>query len=265
MTRAFVLSVLLTLLAVACTSESEQVDVEAERNAVLAADRAWSETPPDIDRFVSYFTRNGVFLAGGAPPAEGLEAIRSDASELFGSPGFALSWSASMADMSAGGDLGYTIGSYEITSNDPAGNPVTRPGKYVTVWKKQADGQWKVAVDAPSENQPPQAPTASFELAQDSVELDPQHYQVVFENDQVRILRITYGPNEKSVMHEHPAGVAVFLSDDQHWRFTAPDGTTEEETRKIGEAIWTEAGKHLPENLTDQTHDVILVELKTNP
>ena len=120
-----------------------------------------------------------------------------------------------------------------------------------------------LAVGCTSESE--QVDAASFELAQDSVELDPQHYQVVFENDQVRILRITYGPNEMSVMHEHPAGVAVFLSDDQPWRFTAPEGTTEEETRKIGEAIWTEAGKHLPENLTDQTHDVIRVELKTNP
>ncbi len=104
----------------------------------------------------------------------------------------------------------------------------------------------------------------SLELAQDSVEIDPQHYQVVFENDQVRVLRITYGPNEKSKLHEHPAGVGVSLTDNQHWRFTAPDGTTEEQTHKIGEAIWAEAGKHLPENLTDQTHEVVLVELKAN-
>ena len=264
MTRTCVLPVLLTLLAVACAPEGDQVNVEAERNAVLAADAAWSETPPDVDRFVSYFTRDGIFLVGGAPPAEGAEAIRSDISDLFDTPGFSLSWSASKADVSASGDLGYTIGSYEITSNDPAGNPVTRPGKYLTVWKKQEDGQWKVAVDAPSENQPPPAPTVSLELAQDSVEIDPQHYQVVFENDQVRVLRITYGPNEKSKMHEHPAGVGVFLTDNQHWRFTAPDGTTEEQTHKIGESIWAEAGKHLPENLTDQTHEVVLVELKAN-
>ncbi len=150
MTRACVLPVLLALPVVACTSQGEQVDVGAERNAVLAADQAWSETPPDVDRFVSYFTRDGVSLVGGAPPAEGLEAIRSDVAELFGSPGFALSWSASEADVSACGDLGYSIGSYEITSNDPAGNPVTRPGKYVTVWTKQADGSggWRWTLPA---------------------------------------------------------------------------------------------------------------------
>jgi glycine betaine/choline ABC-type transport system substrate-binding protein len=38
-------------------------------------------------------------------------------------------------------------------------------------------------------------------------------YRVTFENDQVRLLRINYGPNEKSVMHEHPNSIAVFLTD----------------------------------------------------
>ena len=52
-------------------------------------------------------------------------------------------------------------------------------------------------------------------LAQDAVKVDPKHYKVEFENDQVRVLRITYGPHEKSVMHEHPANVAVFLTDGQ--------------------------------------------------
>jgi ketosteroid isomerase-like protein len=257
------ITVLLGLLLVACT-EGPQVDVEAERDAVLAADRAWSETAPDVDGFVSYFTPSGILQVGGVPPAEGLGEIRSDISELFSAPGFALSWSASTADVSACGDLAYTVGSYRIRSNDPAGNPLTRPGKYLTVWKKQADGQWKVAVDAPSENQPPPpSPPAPFELAQDSVELDSEHYQVAFENDRVRVLRILYGPGEKSVMHEHPAGVAVFLTDNQSWRFALPDGTTEEETGKAGGVSWNDAVTHLPENLADQPTEVILVELKT--
>jgi len=40
--------------------------------------------------------------------------------------------------------------------------------------------------------------------AQDAVKVDGKHYKVMFENDQVRVLHITYGPGEKSVMHEHP-------------------------------------------------------------
>jgi hypothetical protein len=50
-------------------------------------------------------------------------------------------------------------------------------------------------------------------VAQDPTQVDAKHYKVTFENDQVRILRITYGPHEKSVMHEHPISIAVFLAD----------------------------------------------------
>ena len=98
-------------------------------------------------------------------------------------------------------------------------------------------------------------------LAQDPVEVDPDHYKVEFENDQVRVLRITYGPNEKSVMHDHPEGVAVYLSD-LKGQFTLPDGQTVEEEGKAGEAVWTDAGPHLPQNITDQPFELILVELK---
>jgi hypothetical protein len=64
-------------------------------------------------------------------------------------------------------------------------------------------------------------------MAQDPVKVDPKHYKLEFENDQVRVLRITYGPHEKSVMHEHPASVAVFLTDGQA-KFTLPDGKTQD-------------------------------------
>jgi len=101
-------------------------------------------------------------------------------------------------------------------------------------------------------------------MAQDPVKVDPKHYKMEFENAQVRVLRIKYGPHEKSVMHEHPAGVAVFLTD-QHTKFTLPDGKTEEGHGKAGETTWTAGGKHLPENLSDKAFELILVELKTKP
>ena len=50
-------------------------------------------------------------------------------------------------------------------------------------------------------------------FAQDAVKVDPKHYTVLSENDRVRILKVHYGPHEKSVMHSHPDTVAVFLSD----------------------------------------------------
>src|SRR5881275_3706349 len=99
-------------------------------------------------------------------------------------------------------------------------------------------------------------------LAQDAVKVDPKHYKVEFENSSVRILRIKYGPHEKSVMHSHPDSVAIFQSDGRV-KFTYPNGKSEERDMKAGQAVFTPAGRHLPENLTDNDMEVILVELKT--
>jgi quercetin dioxygenase-like cupin family protein len=98
-------------------------------------------------------------------------------------------------------------------------------------------------------------------MAQDAVEVDPDHYSVVFENEKVRAVRIAYGAGEKSVMHYHPAGVAVFLTD-HHVKFTMPDGETAEVKAKAGDSIWLEPGHHLPENVSDEAWELILVEMK---
>src|SRR5437899_585366 len=95
----------------------------------------------------------------------------------------------------------------------------------------------------------------------DPVKVDPKHYSVELENDQVRVLRIKYGARDKSVMHGHPHGVAVFLTD-AHFKFTLPDGKTEEPKSKAGEIMWLQAGEHLPENLSGKAFEAILVELK---
>jgi quercetin dioxygenase-like cupin family protein len=97
--------------------------------------------------------------------------------------------------------------------------------------------------------------------AQDPLKVDPKHYKVEFENDQVRVLRVTYGAHEKSVMHEHPGVVAVFLTDGQS-RFTFPDGKSQDAPFKAGTTMWTPAGKHLPENTGDKPFELIVVELK---
>jgi quercetin dioxygenase-like cupin family protein len=98
-------------------------------------------------------------------------------------------------------------------------------------------------------------------MAQDPVKVDPGHYTVEVENDRVRVLRIKYGPHEKSVMHGHPALVGVMLTDGQ-FRFTYPDGKSEEISAKAGQVLYFDAFEHLPENLGDTPFEVIAVELK---
>jgi len=102
---------------------------------------------------------------------------------------------------------------------------------------------------------------ASVVRAQDAVKVDPKHYTVMSENDQVRILKVHYGPHEKSVMHSHPHGVAVFMTD-VNGKFHFPDGRTEDMARKAGEATYTPGVTHLPENTSDQPFEVIVIEMK---
>ena len=100
--------------------------------------------------------------------------------------------------------------------------------------------------------------------AQDAAKVDAKHYMVAFENDQVRVLKVHYGPGEKSVMHSHPNTVAVFQTEAKG-RFTFPDGKTQDFNGKAGDVISDTAKVHLPENTGDKAFDVVVVELKGKP
>ena len=99
-------------------------------------------------------------------------------------------------------------------------------------------------------------------VAQDPVKVDPKHYKIESQNASVRVLRVHYGPKEKSVWHYHPSAVAIAVTD-AHVKFNLPGGKSQESTMKAGETMLTPAGKHLPENLSDSDFEVILIELKT--
>lgn len=102
---------------------------------------------------------------------------------------------------------------------------------------------------------------STFSFAQDAVKVDPNHYKVEFENDQVRILRISVEPGEKTAMHSHPDGVVVFLNDG-NGRFTFPDGKTKENKFKTGQVFWSPAVTHQGENIGKKPFEVIQIEFK---
>lgn len=95
----------------------------------------------------------------------------------------------------------------------------------------------------------------------DAVRADPTHYSVSFENELVRFLRVRYGPGEKSVMHRHSASCVVFLTD-QTFNFTLPDGTTEPASVQAGALGCGDGNVHLPENITADAAEFIMVEFK---
>ena len=98
-------------------------------------------------------------------------------------------------------------------------------------------------------------------MGADPIQVDSNHYTVELENDDVRVLRIRYGPREKSVMHGHPASIGIALTD-ARIKMHFPDGTSEEMTLNAGDVDAYPSGDHLPENLSDSALEVLLVELK---
>ncbi len=97
----------------------------------------------------------------------------------------------------------------------------------------------------------------------DPVKLDSDRYKVELENDRIRVVRISYGPRERSVMHQHPPGLVVFLTD-ADFEFTCPDGKKENIQGKAGQFLWFgETWEHLPENLSDRRFEAVYVEPKT--
>jgi beta-alanine degradation protein BauB len=97
-------------------------------------------------------------------------------------------------------------------------------------------------------------------LAQDPVKVAAKNYSVVFENDQVRVLRAVLNPGDKTPPHDHPATVVVPLSD-AIGRFTV-DGKSQEVKMADGTPLWIGAEKHAVENIGKTKTEVIIVELK---
>ena len=148
------------LLAVATLGAGcgTSTNVDQQRNALLGLDREWSETTTDFNKFLSYYAADASVYPQGMPVATGSEAIRDAFTKMTSMPGFTLQWIATKADVSASGDLGYTAGAYQMTTNNSAGTPTAEKGKYVTVWKKQPGGQWKVTEDIFNADAPPPPP-----------------------------------------------------------------------------------------------------------
>jgi ketosteroid isomerase-like protein len=104
--------------------------------------------------FADWFAGDGVALGNGAAPLIGKVAIAKSAT--WSPKNYQLTWTPTDAMMGPSGDMGYTWGHYEGRSKDANGNPVLTSGRYITMWRREPDGNWKVVLDAGS-NEPPSA------------------------------------------------------------------------------------------------------------
>ena len=102
--------------------------------------------------FATWFADDAVTLNNGRPAVQGRGNIAAQAT--WDPKDYQLTWVAEGAQMGPSNDMGFTWGTYEGRSKDKNGEQVLTTGRYITIWRKQPDGVWKVAMDA-SANAPP--------------------------------------------------------------------------------------------------------------
>jgi len=133
-----------------CIVARSDIDVEAETQTLLATDRAWAEaaTAGHIERLTAFWADDATNYFPGAPVARGGKAIGALVRRNRSQPGFSLSWEPQEAVVARSGDVGYTSGPFALSMGSAEATRITRTGHYVCIWKKQADGTWKCAVES---------------------------------------------------------------------------------------------------------------------
>lgn len=142
--RNGILLLVTTALLAGCNNGPPAVDLEKERAALreayLGADKAAHQSPPDVEKLLTYYAPDANVYPPGAPMIVGHDALKA----LFNGMDFAkVRVTALNAHVSSAADVGYTTGTFEVQ----APNGQTENGKYITVWKKHSDGSWKIVED----------------------------------------------------------------------------------------------------------------------
>ena len=158
---SMLVSLLLLAFTTACTQAPPPDTHAADVQALKDTDAAWAKViaAKDFEKFMSYYADDASLLMPNAPTINGKDAIRAFFKPLSDDPNFAMTFQGSRIEVAMSGDLGYTQGAYTMTVTDPkTKKPVTDKGKYLTVYKKQADGSWKAVADMSSSDTPLPAP-----------------------------------------------------------------------------------------------------------
>ena len=129
----------LALLALGC-----RPDADSLRESLLAADREFARDAQTrrLDAWLEELGDSGVVLRAAGAVSQGGPAVRDRFAAAFADSAFTLNWEPLFAEVSRDGTVGYTVGVAQ------AGASRMSSGKYVTIWRKQADGRWRVALHA---------------------------------------------------------------------------------------------------------------------
>jgi len=139
----------LVAITSACTSTAPDTR-DADVKAVKGVEAAWVKdiATKDVDKFANYYADDASLLIPNVPIINGRDNIKVALNAVLSDPHFALTFQSTRAWASKGGDFVYTVGTYSMTTSAPKDKTaVTDKGKYLTVFKKQADGSWKAVAD----------------------------------------------------------------------------------------------------------------------
>jgi ketosteroid isomerase-like protein len=150
LTDSFTFAALLGLVGLSLTGTRALAAGIGEGGADLAKlDAAWSDSSlkRDADLLASFYAEDAAVY----PPNDVMFVGRPEAKKYWAAAladsTYTLSWKTVSADSSKGGDLGFTAGTYEESYKGADGKMVKNTGKYVCVWKKDKDGNWKAIHD----------------------------------------------------------------------------------------------------------------------
>jgi uncharacterized protein (TIGR02246 family) len=122
----------------------------ADQKAIADIEAAWLPAwqAKDVDKIVAGYAPDATVMQPDMPAMKGAEAIRAGIKAFVADKNFALTFAPTAVEVARSGDIGYSYGTYSATMTSPkTKKPVTEKGKYVTVYKKQADGSWKAFLD----------------------------------------------------------------------------------------------------------------------
>ena len=138
-------------LLAACSHENRQADIQA----IEKLESQWLEDikARDLEKWVNHYAEDGSILLPNSPPVTGRDNIRAALKGRLADPNWSLVWRPEKIQTSE--RLGYVRGTYLITRTDRKTKEViTDQGKYVTVYRKEQDGAWKVIEDMASSDMP---------------------------------------------------------------------------------------------------------------
>lgn len=151
--RAFVtVFVVCGLPGAGTTAYAQGAAHAAEVAQIMKADADFAQgvAQKNRERFLSFLADATTFNGGTAAELHGRDAVMESWGDFFAPDGPTLSWTPTKGEVIGAGDLGYTTGRSLFQSKGPTGAVTERRGEYLTVWRKQADGSWKVVFDTGS-------------------------------------------------------------------------------------------------------------------